>query len=477
MRLATLLLSIAFAFASSAQVTLVSEIKITDGALYFDGDKISGGATQILRTPNRKDGKFDYAFGPKITPHGDCIKKHGDYLFLTWYKGGKDQRQVMLTRHNLSTQSSVTIEFPHQHTGFQNKPYIGESHNTIAVGICPKDETVHLLYDMHSYSSARPADGSLKNDYFRYSVSRKNAATLPDHEFTLDKFFPKRSYLKKGENYESLTYPDFFVNLEGDLFVKMREGGSPNGKFMLAKYDGDKWSDWVDFNYINARSQPGLDYNWGLYGTFNYLNDVFHIGFAIRTSQTDKYKYNNGIFYAWSKDPVAEAKWFDVKGRTITTPLLNPYEAFISEPGDQVAAGGDNSVVISSGPSWTVTERGDIHFVANNVRGARNTRADVHTYRKAGETSFATTTDFPGGSLERIGNSIYIVGLNAGGRPYIKKAEGGTNDWQDLYEATSGKTFRHGNVLVADGKVYYYLMESGSGSAQPLYVHEYQLTP
>jgi hypothetical protein len=420
-----LLLLILTSSCTQPQVTLVSEIKISDSALYFDGDHQRKSENAV----NRQDGKYDYAFGRRITPHGDCIKKYGDYLFLTWYKGGKENRQVMLTRHNLATNTSVTIKFPHRHTGFHNQYFIGESHNTIAVGICPKDETIHLLYDMHSYSPTRPGDGSLANDYFRYSVSQKNVASLPDNEFTLAKFYPKRLYLKEGENYESLTYPTFFVDTEDNIFVKMREGGHTNGKFMLAKYDGNEWSDWSDFNVLNARNFPEMEHNWGLYGSFNYLNDKFHIGFAIRNSKVNKYVYNNGIYYAWSIDPVSNAEWFNIKGESLETPIVDPSKAFISEPGDQVPSSGEQSVNITSSSSWTITERGDIHFITSNVRGAGNTNVNVHTYKNAGDSEFTITTDTPGGSLERIGNNIYIVGLNEDGRPYIKKAEGGTNNW------------------------------------------------
>jgi hypothetical protein len=122
-----------------------------------------------------------------------------------------------------------------------------------------------------------------------------------------------------------------------------------------------------------------------------------------------------------------------------------------------------------------VTERGDIHFMINNVRGANNQRVNVHTYKKASDSVFTTTTSFPGGDEFRsIGNDIYLIGLS-NGRPFIRKAEGGTNDWTLLYQATSGKSFRHGNVLARDGKVYYYLMENKSGNAQPIYLQVYDL--
>ena len=57
---------------------------------------------------------------------------------------------------NVFSCTYAAIEFEHSHTEFQNRPHIGESHNTIAVGVSPIDGTFHLLYDMHSYSAKRP---------------------------------------------------------------------------------------------------------------------------------------------------------------------------------------------------------------------------------------------------------------------------------------------------------------------------------
>jgi hypothetical protein len=457
------------------QVVLEYETKISDHGLYFDGDQVSPATVSArMAHPNRTDGKYDYAFGPRITPHGDCIAKHGDYLFVTWYRGGKEDRHVMLTRINMVTKSRVTIEFPHRHTGYHGRWWVGESHNTIAIGICPKDETIHLLYDMHGYTSTSQG-GVHSDDFFRYSVSVKNAAALPDDEFTLDKFYPKRLYLKQGENYEGKTYPEFFVSSVGNLIVKMREGGSSNGKFQIAIYDGDEWSSWIDYNVKDAKSNQGFDYNWGLYGSFKYLNGKLQIGYSIRKNiNNDKWVHNNGQFYSYSNHPDGRNDWYDYKGQQVPTPLVDPYSVFIAEPGDQVPGSGANSVNIGSGPLWTVTQRGDIHFLNNNVRGGGQNK-NVHTFKSASDSDFTISTNVVNGDeLISIGNYVYLIGLT-NGRPSIRRAAGGTNNWSVVYQATSGMTFRHGNVLVADGKIYYYLMQTGSGTAQPLYLQVYDL--
>ena len=76
-----------------AQVSLESEVKITDIGLHFDGNQVSA------NTPNTGDSApYDFFFGRNISAHGDCIKTYKEYVFMTWYRGGTEDRHVMLTR-------------------------------------------------------------------------------------------------------------------------------------------------------------------------------------------------------------------------------------------------------------------------------------------------------------------------------------------------------------------------------------------
>ena len=305
-----------------SQVVFESEVKITDSGLHFDGSKVSSSATNT-----GDSAPYDYFFGRNISAHGDCITTYNEYVFMTWYKGGKDNRHVMLTRYNKETGTSVDIEFPHRHTGYQNRYWIGESHNTIAVTVSPLDGTIHMLYDMHAYSRTRPSDGGLSDDYFRYSYSVKNAASVSDAEFTLDKFvknssngykhlslnggrsgYPDEEYSK----YAALTYPQFFTNDLGDIFMYMREGGNNNGAYKFSEYDANTatWSDFTHFNVLNAKSQSGITHNWGLYGNMKYVNGKIRIGFQRRSSNNnDKYQYQNGVYYAYSDNQSGADSW------------------------------------------------------------------------------------------------------------------------------------------------------------------------
>ncbi len=455
----------------SSQVKLESEYKVTDDGLFFDGTKVANG------TPDNNTAKYDFFFGSQISAHGDAIKVYKHFVFTTWYRGDKYDRHVMLSRYNTQTGVVKTIEFPHRHTGYQNQWWIGESHNTIAVGIAPNDETIHMLYDMHSYSNS----GAFVNDYFRYSYSQKNAATVPDDDFKIELFVnsARGDYKHVGLNgvadaaqFSDLTYPRFFTNVDGDLLMHMRKGGNTDGAYVFSKYDAgtSKWDNLTQFNRLGARNF-GQPFNWGLYGNMKYVNGKLRVGFQVRSANSsDKYLYQNGIYYAYSDDQSGKSQWKDHLGNGFSIPFANPDIIKVYEPGDLVAATGKDEVYIVGGFDWTVTDRGDVHIISQVRDTKNNVTKNVHTYKPAGSTEFITTTSFAGGTqIYTYANNIYLIDLK-NNRPFIQKAEGGTNNFQTVYQATSGRTFRHGVPRIENGKLYYYMQENKSGTKVPLYV-------
>lgn len=469
-----------FSISVTGQVQLISETKITDMALHFDGSKISGtrSSNSILSS------SYDYKFGQQISAHGDCVATYKHYVLMTWYKGGKGVRNMMLTRYDTKTGAMATIEFPHRHTGFKNQWWIGESHNTIGIGVSPLDGTIHLLFDMHAYGTNRPSDRSLSQDYFRYAYSKKNAADVSDADFTLSQFVEDKlgDYthlsLNGKENYSvfsEFTYPKFFKNNKGDLFFSMRKGGSSNGGYHFAKYDANtsSWSNFIKFADENAKNYEQA-YNWGMYGRLKYVGNKIRIGFQRRLLNTgDKYLYQNGFYYAYSDDQSGETSWKNHQGTPISLPLRDTQEIFVFEPGDLVQTIQKDKVFMVRGFDWTVTDRGDVHIIGLVKDNQYNVTKKVHTYKPAGAKEFITTTDFSGAStLYTFGNNIYIIGLNRSGRVFIEKSEGGTNNFIKIYEAKSGIRFRHGKAHINEGKLYYYMMEqTATGDQRPLFLH------
>ncbi len=468
--------------ATNAQVVLEDEVKISDIALHFGGSKVASNAPETAETA-----PYDFFFGASISAHGDCVKTYNQYVFMTWYRGGKGDRHVMLSRYNTETGTVATIEFPHRHTGYLNRWWIGESHNTIGLGVSPVDGTIHMVYDMHAYSRTRPSDGSLSNDYFRYSFSEENAASLSDEEFTLDKFVQnseggyKHLSLNGGEDYSNfngLTYPQFFLNDSGDLFLYIREGGNNNGAYKFSKYDASSstWSNFTNFNILNARSR-GEQYNWGLYGNMKYVDGKIQIGFQRRSSNNnDKFQYQNGLYYAYSDNQDGTDSWKDHTGQGFSLPLIDADEIKVFEPGDLVETTAANQVYIVQGFDWTVTNQGDVHMISMVTDNENGGTKSVHTYKPAGASDFITTTEFAGATdIYTSGDNIYIIGLNDNDRVFVEKAKGGTNNFRRVYEATSGNRYDHGAIYISDGKLYYYLMQKSTGSAQPIYLQTIDL--
>lgn len=68
-----------------AQVTLETEVKITDLGLHFNGQRQFD---NIDIPDNGNPDSYDYIFGRNISAHGDAIKTFGNYVFMTWYRGG-----------------------------------------------------------------------------------------------------------------------------------------------------------------------------------------------------------------------------------------------------------------------------------------------------------------------------------------------------------------------------------------------------
>ena len=414
-----------------AQVTLESEIKVTDIAMYFDGTQVP-----LNHSANSTTG-YDFVYGRALTPHGDCIKVYDKFVYMTWYRGGKTDRHVMLTRYNTESGTLKTIEFPHQHTGYNGRWWIGETHNTISIGISPKNGTIHMLYDMHR--NANIPSFVTNNDVLRYSYTVAGAATVSDDEFTIDKFVQSENNNYKHSSFPGindanttglLTYPDFFVNDEGDLFMKNRFGFSENGKFLFAKYDGNQWVGYTDFNRTGAAGS-GSAYNWGLYGDIKYLNGKIRVGFQQRANvKTDRYIFQNGFYYAYSDDPSGLTQWKDHAGTGFARPMSNSDLIKISEPGDVVTTQEKDMVRMVDGFDWTVTKNNDIHFIGK-VKDNSTTSSTagqtkfVHTYKPAGASNFITTTDFSGAeTLYANADYIYIIGLTSGGRPYVERALG-----------------------------------------------------
>jgi PKD repeat protein len=434
----------------SVEVTRVHSSKITDLGLYFEGAK---GTT--------------YQFGKRISPHGDCIDVTNGYVFVTWYRGGMDDRTMMLSRKELGpTGTWKTIEFPHRHMGFRGDGHLpfedrrGDSHNTIAVAVSPIDDTVHLIYDMHAYSTSD--DEPWRSNYFNYSVSMANAAFVPDAEWTIGLFGPKRGHLRSGEDYQRLTYPNFARLDDGSLVVRWRKGGSGNGDDYHSRYDGT----WSAPAIFSDGTLPGTTEDNNIYAGVAFQHGKLIRCFPVRYAVRGDGELSNGLHYAEATTPYAADDWRDIHGNPLTLPIADLNEVLVTQPLEWGYGKNMNGI------TFTTTANGAFHYKVE-VGGTM-----VHYYRPPGASGFVLDDqNIPGGGLGSLGGYVLAMDQNGSGRPRIWATAEGTSDWQIVHDETSGPGMRHYNTrLNGDGTLVYYLMEPGSGQAQPLHVYEYAIT-
>lgn len=444
-----------------------------EGGLYFAGTR-----------------NVNFRFSQRISPHGDCVDVINGYAFVTWYKGGIDQRNLMLSRKNLNVENSpwVTIEFPHQHIGqngelFNGTGIRGDSHNTAAIGVSTIDNTIHLIYDLHAYRRS-----ALPTVFFNYSASKKEMAFVPDEEFTIDIFNPQTTFLREGQNYERMTYPMLHRADDGSLVARYRRGGSGNGDILMAHYNGTSWSN----NWLFQDGTLAVPNRNSYYGGERFINGRFYAGFSIRystnnsVSTSNGFSLNSGLYYAYTNDIPRNqsSQWFDVNDNPISLPIrnnINPAQdpVQVAQPGDDF--GTAEFPRTSFDPAFTVTENGAIHFVT------RVDNRNVHYYKKATDAEFSRDVGglIPNpevrGEVYSYKNHVFMVEI-IGGQLNIKTTLEGENNWRIIYTGNEPTRYNHFDAFVEEDKLYVYLMEetrnnrAGEGDSRPLYFQEFDLS-
>lgn len=171
-------------------------------------------------------------FGPAINGKSfqqDIAVTHGGFQYVGYYDGA---RRVCLGRRALPRGEWQVVRF--EDYDFRSN----DAHNTISIGICPNDGTIHLAFDHHGHP-------------LHYRVSRKGVASDPA-AFAWDAalFGPITSELEPGKPI-AITYPRFWQTPGGGLQFCYRRGSSGNGDRMLVDYDDDEGV-WIETRQIDS---------------------------------------------------------------------------------------------------------------------------------------------------------------------------------------------------------------------------------
>ena len=171
-----------------------------------------------------------FRFGSNINGQSfqqDAIITHNGCQYVGYYDG---ERHLCIARRSLPDGSWEIIRF----TDYLFEE--NDAHNTISIGICPGDGTIHLAFDMHARE-------------LHYRVSEKGVASHPEKvNWSTALFGTVTDELEPGIPISSITYPRFIQTPDGAMQLCYRTGGSGNGTRILLDYNPQT------AQYENARS-------------------------------------------------------------------------------------------------------------------------------------------------------------------------------------------------------------------------------
>jgi hypothetical protein len=227
------------------------------------------------------------------------------WQYITFYNSA---RHVCVGRRQLPDGQWNIIDFAHYYFSF-SKGGMNDSHNTISMGICKNDGTIHLAFDHH----ASP---------LHYRVSIKHLLDHPaNFKWDTTAFCAIRNYLEDGKPLKDVTYPRFISTPKGDMLMGFRVGGSNDGDYYLHTYNG-KMSTWSNKRQIMSGKGDYHDLFKGISTTRNaYLNSVtyddkgkLHISWTWR--ERAEGLGNRDIGYAYSPDD--GNTWYNNRNEVVT---------------------------------------------------------------------------------------------------------------------------------------------------------------
>jgi len=225
------------------------------------------------------------------------IATFGDFQYTVYW----DANGVfVLARRDLRDNSVETLRLP-DFTLSSNDP-----HRNTCLGVSSKDGRLHLSWDHH-------------NNPLHYARSRRGFLTDPPKHMAAEDIEPEQSILEDTSLASRVTYPRFFNDARGNLFLFYRQGGSGNGHNYLHRYDAESgaWSvvgmvfssrgtyaPWNDSRSRNAYFHDLLfDSNNRLHATWVYREVA------------GTWASNHDLHYAYSDD--AGQTWYTGAGRKI----------------------------------------------------------------------------------------------------------------------------------------------------------------
>ena len=345
----------------------------------------------------------------------DALLSHKGWQYVAYYNA---VRHVCVARRKLPSGAWQILELK-DYTQTED-----DSHNTISLGICAQDGTLHLAFDHHD------------ND-LHYRKSVIGLASNPDTSAWDASRFGATLNQLTGARLQTISYPRFVSEPSGKLLMEFRIGSSGEGDSYLYEYDGaaGKWSQIG----ANSRYLDGVGNNGYINGLDYGTQGRLHVTWCWR--ETPDVISNHDLLYVYSDDH--GRTWKNnagtVVGRT-GSEYISP-----SSPGIAAWSLPQNSGIVNQ-EAQGADPQGRMHvFIRTDSTLSGGTRKPFHTHFWRDESGKWTriNTRIPSGSptgdrgkilFDREGNAFALL---PGFRIASASAAQKWTDWKLTYTGNS----------------------------------------
>ncbi|WP_200979999.1 BNR-4 repeat-containing protein [Echinicola sp. 20G] len=304
----------------------------------------------------------------------NALAAYENFVYVVFYNA---DRKLCVSRNSNYGKGDqwVTIELAHS---YEKRNGVFDNHNTPNIAISPKDNRIHLAFDMHARD-------------LRYMISDENMATVSDEKFTAGGFNEVRNYLQSNRAaIHKVTYPRFVNGDNGELFFMYRERGSGNGDTWFARYNDDGF--WPKGSIIidGAKgSYMGDENRCAYFNDVQYQKSTLFLTWVWRESP-NAYS-NHDLMFAYSMDN--GQSWMNSNGQSVPLPINLesegvkvadiPMESGLSNHnGCAVDGQGNVHVVVRSGDNYVhytgIHETGKYTWSSNTIGTFRGDRPKLY---------------------------------------------------------------------------------------------------
>ena len=313
---------------------------------------------ELIETSTFTNGLYNAVSGGIINENaiaaGGDITSHNGYQYAIYYTAttNNNSRKVAVSRRPEGAGNPwETFTFNYNFTSdLSDDNGNTDGHNYATIDIATHDGTIHLAFDHHV-------------DNLHYSVSIPGLATNPENHTWSSSLFSSITNKLSGISVNSITYPQFVRNNQGQLYFYHREGLPNGGAPNMYVYSLN--STWIKRGrVINGFSGNGTYNGSGARNPYTMTpvvdsNNRLHYGWTFREASGSSGSLNHDIHYIYSDDK--GITWYNTAGTQVGTSNSNPVT--LNSPGIKIHEVGQGRGLLNQYQNIAVDNQNRPHMI------------------------------------------------------------------------------------------------------------------